>query len=345
MLLSVVSSAFLGSALLGDTDVSLDTNARAKANANVVSDIKVRADETIKVREREKIHTLTEIRAEVEEDEDTESDDITVTLDEIDASVSSDARTSAFTQLHRGVGWVTSNDSGKMAALFWIEKTFVINSEEEIRAGGQLKVDSKEKYRLTLDSKTEDQIVFDVRNPRTNTEGTLTLDAKTSLPGFTVWEGTLLMKDGMEYDISIATKDSRIRGNLNSELNTTGLETVLVDKVNVDANINVSTELREKLAELKQSIENSSEEIKVEIKVEKEDEGNATAEVEVEGDLSDEQKALVEDIKQEAVSLVDSSTKSDAKIEIEVESESKVKGNGNKIGFWNRLRLLFRAKQ
>lgn len=79
------------------------------------------------------------------------------------------------------------------------------------KAIGTLKIGS-DLYKLTLDSSTEDSMVFDVRSEKGKVNGTLTLDSETSLLGFTVWSGTLDFDSGKSYDINLATKNSKVKG-------------------------------------------------------------------------------------------------------------------------------------
>lgn len=143
-------------------------------------------------------------------------DDVKKASVEIDASVKEKARVIAFNQVHRGIGWATSDDDGKLLTLFWVEKQFVEDSNETTRAQGVIKLESEEAYKLVLDSKTNTSLVFKVRS-NADTTGTLEIIKEKSLTGLTVWTGTLNI-DGNTYKLDLATKDGKVRENTNSSL-------------------------------------------------------------------------------------------------------------------------------
>lgn len=82
---------------------------------------------------------------------------------------------------------------------------------ETMKAMGALKIGS-DLYRLTLDSQTNDSITFNVVSEKGKVNGTLTLDSDVSLIGFTVWSGKLDLDSGKNYDITAATKNSKVKG-------------------------------------------------------------------------------------------------------------------------------------
>ena len=91
------------------------------------------------------------------------------------------------------------------------------DSTETTKAIGALKIGS-DLYRLTLDSQTNDSIVFDVVTEKGKVNGTLELEADVSLAGFTVWSGNLDLDSGKSYDIHVATKNSKLKGTDRAEI-------------------------------------------------------------------------------------------------------------------------------
>jgi len=148
---------------------------------------------------------------------------------DLDASVEREARESTFAQVSIGHGWAISSggnnttSEGNFARIFWVEKTFVNKgtnasnqtnqtpANETTKAIGALKIGS-DLYRFTLDSQTNDSIVFDVVSEKGKVNGTLELEADLSLAGFTVWSGTLELDSGKSYAIDVATKNSKVKG-------------------------------------------------------------------------------------------------------------------------------------
>lgn len=102
----------------------------------------------------------------------------------------------------------TSQEWGNISVSYKYTNTGT--TSEATKAIGALKIGS-DLYRLTLNSQTGDTIVFDVVFNKGNVTGTLELEAETSLPGFTVWSGTLKLDSGKSYDINVATKNSKIK--------------------------------------------------------------------------------------------------------------------------------------
>jgi len=166
---------------------------------------------------------------------------------EIDDSVEREARESTFAQVSIGQGWATSSEEGFFARIFWVEKTFVnegtnasnqTNStpaNETTKAIGTLKIGS-DLYRLTLDSQTNDSMVFDVMSEKGKINGTLELEAGTSLLGFTVWSGTLDLESGKSYDINLATKNSKVKGSkeVKAEIKSADKESGLKGNLNAE---------------------------------------------------------------------------------------------------------------
>jgi len=152
---------------------------------------------------------------------------------DIDSSVERDARESTFAQVSIGQGWAISSGNnttnttseGSFVRIFWVEKNFVnegtnasnqtsqTSANETTKLMGTLKME-RDLYKLTLDSQTDDSIIFDVSSEKGNVDGTLKLRAGTSLLGFTVWSGTLDLDSGKSYNINVATKNSKVKGSV-----------------------------------------------------------------------------------------------------------------------------------
>ena len=103
----------------------------------------------------------------------------------------------------------TSQEWGNISVSYTYTNTGT--TSEATKAIGALKIGS-DLYRLTLNSQTNDSIMFDVVSEKGKVNGTLELEADLSLAGFTVWSGTLDLDSGKSYDINVATKNSKVKG-------------------------------------------------------------------------------------------------------------------------------------
>ena len=193
--------------------VSMNANAVAKAKAS---------QKSVSLADAEN-------EAELEDNFDTNE-----ASEEIDDSVAEHAKESTFAQVSIGQGWATSSGNettseGNFVRIFWVEKTFVASENEstnetnqtneatETFARGTLKVGS-DLYKLVLDSQTNDSMVFDVNKETSDVNGTLVLEAETSLLGFTVWTGDLDLDSGKSYDLHVATKNSKVKGSVETSI-------------------------------------------------------------------------------------------------------------------------------
>ena len=150
---------------------------------------------------------------------------------EIDNSVSNNARETTFAQASLGQGWAitsdstnSTNSSGYFAEIVWVEKTFALpvqnnqtndtnqstTANSTTIVAGALKIGNS-LYKLNLTSETSTEMVFDAMSRKGNVTGTLTLDQTTSLLGFSVWSGTLTLNSGQSYHLDLATKNSKIK--------------------------------------------------------------------------------------------------------------------------------------
>ena len=132
---------------------------------------------------------------------------------EIDNSVSNNARETTFAQASLGQGWAitsdstnSTNSSGYFAEIVWVEKTFALpvqnnqtndtnqstTANSTTIVAGALKIGNS-LYKLNLTSETSTEMVFDAMSRKGNVTGTLTLNS------------------GQSYHLDLATKNSKIK--------------------------------------------------------------------------------------------------------------------------------------
>jgi len=203
--------------------------------AGFASAISINATAVAKAKAGQNSVSLDDVESDFDEENEVKFN-IKATDDEIDDSISDDSRETTFAQVSIGQGWAISNEEnssnqiGSFVRLFWVEKTFVLESDDDDEnnetnetnqtnttvettlARGTLKIGSMI-YKIILDENAsdEDTMVFDVFSARGNASGTLTLDSDVSLPGFTVWSGELDMDSGTDWEISAATQNSKAK--------------------------------------------------------------------------------------------------------------------------------------
>ena len=154
---------------------------------------------------------------------------------DIDASAGNNALEATFAQVSLGQGWATNNTSGSFAKIMWVEKTFAnttqgtnatandtngtnqtnSTSPEMTIVMGSLKIGSQI-YNLNLSSEANNSMDFGVSSNRGNVTGTLDLNQQISLMGFSVWSGNLALSNGQEYQVNVATQNSRIKSSVPS---------------------------------------------------------------------------------------------------------------------------------
>ena len=61
-------------------------------------------------------------------------------------------------------------------------------------------------------------MVFDVVSEKGKINGTLTLNSDISLIGFTVWSGELDMESGTDWEIHVATQNSKVKSGDRAEI-------------------------------------------------------------------------------------------------------------------------------
>ena len=103
----------------------------------------------------------------------------------------------------------------------------------------------------------------------------------------------------------------------------------------MNTDVDLSSETQEAIKELKDSLDSVDPKVNIKITAVTED-GNVSANSEIEGKLDSNQQQLVEDLKSSLISSLEDA-EDGAQIELEINHESKVNVEGKKLGFWKRI--------
>lgn len=328
LFISVLVIAIFGSASLMSTSVSAKENGsddsdngdqlRERIREEVKAEIRNETRDRIKDEVRDRIRDQLRERG-LKEIESNDSEDINESLSEVDDSVDDDAKETGFAHVFLGVGNVSD---GSKVRISWVEKTFSENESETTKAKGVLKLKDENAFKLSLVSKTNSSLSFEVEtNGKDKREGTLDLSLKETGNESSVYDGTLVLGNATT-DFTISVRETSIRGGLFK------VEKSVV-KVITPKKQNLSDDAESLIDELKESLVDATSKISVRVMVSNR-EGNLTADVKVKGNLTETEQQIVDDLKQ---TLLDSANSSDMKKPIIVEIASNVKSKG----FWSRL--------
>ncbi|MDP3966262.1 MAG: hypothetical protein Q8Q04_01895 [archaeon] len=197
---SVLGSASFASAdLLGginaNGNVGIGVNSNSAANANANSNINLGVDS--------------------EEDDSEDSFSVNSNVKSLENSLDVDAKASSLIYVMQGEGWVISSENGgDFMRIVLVEGSYVRTEdyEEFDLAKGKLKIGTNPTMGLTLTSKNDGKITFDVNMEGKNkVEGILELSEMASLTGFSIWKGTLKLDSGESYELTFATKNSEVK--------------------------------------------------------------------------------------------------------------------------------------
>lgn len=173
----------------------------------------VLAEEVTEVSQLESVETTT---AETQE-----------SIDEI-AEQTKNFKRVGFTDIWRGSGWMTDEDSGYLIGGFWAHQAYTKNGETDVKyfSFGKLRIAKVGNYRLvkTTDSEITESVDFYLvplgikvktkEEAQTNSVGTLSLTKVLEYPSLVKWTGTLELNSGNiqgNYNVELGTIKNNVR--------------------------------------------------------------------------------------------------------------------------------------
>lgn len=220
---SATTGSSIGASLGDSVSVNSDTKANVNAGAENKGQMQGNAGVQARLDNEERLRNKALIKSELKNRIQANQEgfgqmDIDGVIAEIDSETNANLKAVSFTHVYHGQGWATSSNNGEFVRVMWAEKTFVNSSDEEsVRIKGVVKFSSSSAHKLTLVSKTDDSITFDV-NAKGESAGTLVLDEKAEVANFVVWSGELKLESGETYTVQLATMKSSVRSNGSGQL-------------------------------------------------------------------------------------------------------------------------------